>query len=119
MVFLLLFIFSCIQGCTALVGAGVLVYKEGNLRTNYAASYNKTWDAAVHTMRDMSWKVIDAKRDATKGIIEAEKADGTRVNTTVKPLDSDITSVEIRVGRLGDEKTSRAIERKIRARLRE
>ena len=70
-------------------------------------------------MRDMNLKVIDIKRDGTRGNIEAEKADGTRVNTTVKPLDPDITSVEIRVGRLGDEKTSRKIERKIRARLRE
>ncbi len=117
MVFLLLIVFSCIQGCTALIGAGVLVYKEGTLKTSYAASYNRTWNAAIHTMREMNLKVMDTKKDATKGIIEAETADGTKVNTTVKPSNPDITSVEIRVDTLGDEKASRAIEGKIRALL--
>ena len=119
MVFLLFLIFFCIQGCTALFGAGVLLYKEGNLKTSYAASYSQTWNAVVHTMGDMKLKIIDTKRDATKGVIEAEKTEGTKVNITVKPSNPDVTSVEIRVGALGDEKTSRAIEHRIRAHLRE
>ena len=117
MVFLLFLILFWIQGCTALFGAGVLLYKEGNLKTSYAASYDQTWNAAVHTMRDMNLKIIDTKRDATKGVIEAEKTDGTKVNLTVKPSNPDITSMEIRVGALGDEKASRAIEHRIRAHL--
>ena len=119
MVFLLLLVFSCIQGCTALFGAGVLLYKEGNLKTSYAATYNQTWNATVHTVTDMNLKIIDTKRDATKGVIEAEKTDGTKVNITIKPSNPDITSVEIRVGALGDEKTSRAIEHRIRTHLKE
>ncbi len=102
-----------------MIGGGVLLYEEGNLRTSYAASYDHTWKAALKAMKDTNLKVIDTKRDATKGVIEAEEADGTKVNTTVKPSNPDITSVEIRVGTLGNEKASREIEHRIRAHLRE
>ena len=114
----ILLFFLFIQGCiTGVIGVGGLVYKEGNLETQYAAPYEKTWNATLSAMQDMRVHIVATAKDATKGVIQGKEADGTNVRTTVEPSDPQITSVTIRVGIMGDEKKSRAIEHRIRIHL--
>ena len=113
-----------LQGCLLLAvgagaGAGVATvsYVKGELRTTYAASLNRTWEATLSALKDLQLNVRSTKKDATEGNIEATKADGTSVKINLEPAGPDTTSVRIRVGLFGDEEVSRVINRQIASRL--
>jgi len=118
---LLLFSTLILQGCVAVIGAGAgattVAYLEGELQTNYAAPFNRTWEAALVALKDLEIKVYNTAKDATGGVIEATKADGTKIKLNLKPSGPDTTSVKIRVGIFGDEEASRTISRQISVRL--
>jgi hypothetical protein len=109
------------QGCVAVVGAGAgagtVAYVRGELQTTYAASFNRTWEASLASLKDLGITVYNTQKDATEGDIEATKADGTKVKINLKPTGSDTTSVKIRVGIFGDEEVSRTISNQISKRL--
>lgn len=121
---LLLFSFA-IQGCAVVAGveleaaaaSGVMAYRDGELETAYAAPYNQTWKATIKAMEKMNLKVTHTHKGATEGIVESKQADGTKVTTRLKSSSRDVTSMKIRVGILGDEESSRTIDRYIRAEL--
>ncbi len=113
-----------LQGCLLLAvgagaGAGVatIAYVKGELRTTYAASLDRAWEATLSALKDLQIPVRSSNKDATKGDIEATKADGTKVNVTLEPGGPDTTTVKIRVGTFGDEEASRMINRKIASKL--
>jgi len=113
-----------LQGCLLLAagagaGAGVatVAYVKGELKTTYAASLNRTWEATLSALKDLRINVYSSKKDATEGSIEATKADGTKVKITLEPAGPDTTSVKIRVGIFGDEEVSRVINREIASKL--
>ncbi len=124
-IILVLFCMSfMLQGCLLLAvgagaGAGVATvsYVKGELRTTYAASLNRTWEATLNALKDLQLNVRSSKKDATEGDIEATKADGTKVKINLEPTGPDTTSVRIRVGMFGDEEASRIIDRQIASRL--
>ena len=110
-----------LQGCVFVVGAGAgaatVAYVGGELKTTYAASFNRTWEASLGALRDLEISVYNTKKEMSEGVIEATRKDGKKVKLNLKSIDLDTTSVEIRVGVFGDEETSRAINRRISARL--
>ena len=110
-----------LQGCVAVIGAGAgagtVAYVRGELQTSYAASFNRTWEASLAALKDLSITIYNTEKDATEGNIEATKADGTKVKINLKPAGSDITAVKIRVGIFGDEEVSRTISNQISKRL--
>lgn len=114
-----------LQGCAALVvggaaaGAGVATvsYIKGELQTTYAASLNSTWDASLVALKDLGIEVASIQKDATGGVIEATRADGTRVKITLSPAGPDTTLVKIRIGIFGNRDASMAIHRKIETKL--
>ncbi len=119
---LLLSLVLILQGCVAAVigagaGAGTIAYIKGELQTTYAASLNRTWEATLAALNDLEIKVHSTQKDATEGVIEASKADGTKVKLNLKPASPDTTIVKIRVGILGDEEVSRIISHQISKRL--
>ncbi len=124
-IILVLFCISfMLQGCLLLAvgagaGAGVATvsYVKGELRTTYAASLNRAWEATLSALKDLQLNVRSSKKDATEGDIEATKADGTKVKINLEPTGPDTTSVRIRVGMFGDEEASRIIDRQIASRL--
>jgi len=112
------------QGCLLLAvgagagaGAATVAYVKGELKTSYAASLNRTWDATLSALKDLRINVYSSKKDAIEGNIEATKADGTKVKIALEPAGPDTTSVRIRVGMFGDEEASRVINRQIASRL--
>jgi len=113
-----------LQGCLLLAvgagagaGAATVAYVKGELKTTYAASLNRTWDATLSALKDLQINVRSSKKDATEGDIEATKADGTKVKIVLEPAGPDTTSVRIRVGTFGDEEVSRVINRQIASKL--
>jgi hypothetical protein len=113
-----------LQGCLLLAagagvgaGAATVAYVKGELKTTYAASLNRTWDATLSALKDLRIDVYSSKKDATEGSIEATKADGTKVKIVLEPAGPDTTSVRIRVGTFGDEESSRVINRQIASKL--
>ena len=125
LIMVLLSISFLLQGCAALVvggaaaGAGVATvsYIKGELQTTYAASLNPTWEASMAALKDLEITVASIQKDATGGIIEATRADGTRVKITLSPAGPDTTSVKIRIGFFGDREASMAIHRQIESKL--
>ena len=124
MILVLICMSLMLQGCVLLVlgagagaGAATVAYVKGELKTTYAASLNRTWDATLSALKDLQMDVHTRKKDATEGNIEATKADGTKVKITLEPAGPDTTSVRIRVGTFGDEEVSRVINRKIASKL--
>jgi len=114
-----------LQGCVPLVaagagavaGAGTIAYTEGSLDTTYAASLNRTWDATMAALRDSQLGVIDQQKDVAHGTIKARRGDNTPVTVSLDQAGPNTTTVKIRVGTFGDEEASRAINRRIAARL--
>ena len=94
-----------------------VAYVKGELKTTYAASLDRAWEATLSALKDLQIKVRESKKDATKGDIEATKADGTKVTIALEPAGPDTTTVRIRVGTFGDEEASRVINRKIAIKL--
>ena len=124
-IILVLFCMSfMIQGCLLLAvgagagaGAATVAYVKGELRTTYAASLNRTWEATLSALKDLRININSSKKDATEGDIEATKADGTKVKINLEPAGPDTTTVRIRVGMFGDEEASRVINRQIAPKL--
>jgi hypothetical protein len=124
MVLVLISMGLMLQGCLLLAvgagagaGAATVAYVKGELKTTYAASLNRTWDATLSALKDLRINVYSSKKDVTEGDIEATKADGTKVKINLAPAGPDTTSVSIRVGIFGDEEVSRVINRQIASKL--
>ena len=124
MILVLIYMGLMLQGCLLLAvgagagaGAATVAYVKGELKTTYAASLNRTWDATLSALKDLQINVRSSKKDATEGDIEATKADGTKVKIVLEPAGPDTTSVRIRVGTFGDEEVSRVINRQIASKL--
>ena len=113
-----------LQGCLLLAvgagagaGAATVAYVKGELRTTYAASLNRTWDATLSALKDLRINVYSTKKDLTEGDIEATKADGTKIKINLEPAGPNTTSVRIRVGMFGDEEASKVINGQIASKL--
>jgi len=90
---------------------------NGDLETTYPAALNRTWDATMGALRDAQLRITDTQKDAAKGTIRAQQADNTPVTVSLEPAGPNTTAVKIRVGTFGDEEISKAINRRIAARL--
>jgi hypothetical protein len=108
------------QGCSAMRTQSYLevpgVYADGILVTEYRAGVLKTYDAVRTALDDFNMKVTKSEKDATGGTIEAVQPDGRHVYISLRAKGPD-TTAGIRVGTGGDEEQSRAISRRIAARL--
>jgi hypothetical protein len=109
-----------LQGCSALRSRPYLevpgVYSGGILVTEYRAGVIQTYDATRSALDDFNMKITNSEKDATGGMIQATQTDGTQVDISLRAKGAD-TTAEIRVGPEGNEEQSRAISRRIAARL--
>jgi major membrane immunogen (membrane-anchored lipoprotein) len=120
----LLFMSLLLQGCMLLAlgagagaGAGTVAYIKGELRTTYASSMDRTWNATLRALRDLDIIIVSSRKDETKGEIQARQSDDTKVKIAMEPSGPNTTLVKIRVGMFGDDAASRAINSKIASRL--
>jgi hypothetical protein len=121
----ILFVMVCVGlliGCKSSVvtpdGTEVSYRKgEGVLRAVLGGSMPEVVNATNATLEDLELVGIDRTVDKLKGKITARMAVGTKVTINLKSMDSDSTSIKIKVGKLGDRSISMQIFRNIEKRL--
>jgi type II secretory pathway component PulF len=106
-----------IGAAAAAVGAGTYYYIKGDLRRNYEAPMDKTWDATVKALEALKINVESKQHDALTGVINGKLADGKSLSVNLKRISESTTEVGVRIGTFGDRQRSEAIHDKILASL--
>ncbi len=114
---IIVFLFS---GCAALVvggaavgaGTGTYFYVSGEMKTDYNASFDKTWNACEKTIADMrGTEVVPVKEIAEGKITTVINDEKVKFDITYKS--KNFTTVSIRVGLLGNKLSSQLLHDKI------
>ncbi len=121
-ILILLFSGIVFQGCSLIksgppTGEASSVYMNGTLSETFNGSVFKTFDAAAAALTDFNMTVTNSHKDASGGMIDAKRPDGTVAGIALRAQGSDTTVAGIRVGAAGDEELSRAIARRIEAHI--
>jgi hypothetical protein len=114
-----------LAGCVPLVagtaagvsGSGTYFYIQGELKTDYYYSYDKVWAACEKTIADMRGYDVEPNKDAGQGkidaMIENEKVHFSIQSKGKDVTGKDITTVGVRVGLVGNERSSKLVHDKI------
>jgi len=113
----ILFLFS---GCAALVvggaavgaGTGTYFYVNGELKTDYYASFDKTWNACEKTIADMRGIEVVPVKEIAQGKITTV-INGEKVKFDITYKSKNFTTVAIRVGLIGNKLSSQLLHDKI------
>jgi hypothetical protein len=108
---------AVIGAAAAAVGTGAYFYVKGDLKRNYEASIDKTWQAAVKSVEDLGLSTESKENDAFTGVIKGKMADGKSFTVSVKRLGENLTEVGIRIGTFGNREISETIHNKILSNL--
>ena len=113
--------FFLFSGCVPLViggaaagagTAGTYFYINGELKTDYSASFDDVWAACEKTVADMRGIEVVPEKEIAKGTINTLINDEkVRFNITYKS--KNLTTVAIRVGLLGSKLSSQLLHDKI------
>ena len=106
-----------IGAAAAAVGTGAYFYVKGDLRRNYEAPMDKTWDATVKALEALKINVDSKQNDALTGVINGTLADGKSLTVNLKRLNESSTEVGVRIGTFGDRQRSETIHDKILSNL--
>jgi len=119
-ILLVVMVVSLISGCAAVVvggaaagaASGTYFYINGEMKTDYYASFDAVWSACEKTVADM--RGLDVQRDKmlAKGNIEAV-IDDEKVQISVTYKAKDVTTVSVRIGLFGNKLSSQLIHDKI------
>jgi hypothetical protein len=98
----------------AAIGAasGTYFYIDGELKTDYYASFDKTWSAVEKTIADMRGIQVEPSREIGQGVIKTTISD-EKVKFDIRYKTKDLTTVSIRVGNIGNKLASQLIHDKI------
>ena len=108
---------AVIGAAAAAVGTSAYFYVKGDLKRNYEAPIDKTWQAAVKSVEDLGLSTESKQNDAFNGVIKGKMADGKSFNVTVKRLGENLTEVGVRIGTFGNKEISESIHDKILSNL--
>jgi hypothetical protein len=113
-----IFLFS---GCVPLViggaaagagTAGTYFYINGDLKTDYTASFDEVWSACEKTIADMRGIEVIPEKEIAKGTINTLIND-EKVKFELTYKSKNLTTVAIRVGLLGSKLSSQLLHDKI------
>lgn len=115
-----LFVLFLFSGCAALVvggaavgaGTGTYFYINGELKTDYIASFDKVWNACEKTVADMRGTEVQPVKEIAKGTITATIND-EKVKFEVTYRAKNQTTVGIRVGLVGNRLSSQLLHDRI------
>lgn len=108
---------AVIGAAAAAVGTSAYFYVKGDLKRNYEAPIDKTWQAAVKSVEDLGLSTESKENDAFNGVIKGKMADGKSFTVTVKRLGENLTEVGVRIGTFGNREISESIHDKILSNL--
>ena len=119
-ILLVIMVVFLISGCAAVVvggaaagaASGTYFYINGEMKTDYYASFDAVWSGCEKTVADM--RGLDVQRDKmlAKGNIEAV-IDDEKVQISVTYKAKDVTTVSVRIGLFGNKLSSQLIHDKI------
>jgi cytochrome c-type biogenesis protein CcmE len=115
-----LFVLFLLSGCAALVvggaavgaGTGTYFYINGELKTDYIASFDKVWNACEKTVADMRGTEVQPVKEIAKGTITATIND-EKVKFEITYRAKNQTTVGIRVGLVGNKLSSQLLHDRI------
>jgi cytochrome c-type biogenesis protein CcmE len=115
-----LFVLFLFSGCAALVvggaavgaGTGTYFYINGELKTDYIASFDKVWNACEKTVADMRGTEVQPVKEIAKGTITATIND-EKVKFEITYRAKNQTTVGIRVGLVGNKLSSQLLHDRI------
>ena len=108
---------AVIGAAAAAVGAGTYYYIKGDLKRNYEAPMDKTWEATIKSVEELKLTVESQKHDGLSGVIKGKTADEKGFEINLKRLGENSTEVGVRIGTFGDRVKSEAIHDKIHSNL--
>ncbi len=108
---------AVIGAAAAAVGAGTYYYIKGDLKRNYEAPMDKTWEATIKSVEELKLTVESQKHDAFSGVIKGKTADEKGFEINLKRLGENSTEVGVRIGTFGDRTKSEAVHDKIHSKL--
>lgn len=95
-------------GALAGGAAGSYVWINEELKTDYPASFDRTWAAAEKTVAGMRGTQVEPVREISQGTINAV-IDDEKVRIYVSYKEKNLTSVAIRVGVVGNRLASQRL----------
>jgi cytochrome c-type biogenesis protein CcmE len=115
-----LFVLFLFSGCAALVvsgaavsaGTGTYFYINGELKTDYIASFDKVWNACEKTVADMRGTEVQPVKEIAKGTITATIND-EKVKFEITYRAKNRITVGIRVGLVGNKLSSQLLHDRI------
>jgi len=115
-----LFVLFLLSGCAALVvggaavgaGTGTYFYINGELKTDYIASFDKVWNACEKTVADMRGTEVQPVKEIAKGTITATIND-EKVKFEITYRAKNQITVGIRVGLVGNKLSSQLLHDRI------
>jgi cytochrome c-type biogenesis protein CcmE len=115
-----LFVLFLLSGCAALVvggaavgaGTGTYFYINGELKTDYIASFDKVWNACEKTVADMRGTEVQPVKEIAKGTITATIND-EKVKFEITYRAKNRITVGIRVGLVGNKLSSQLLHDRI------
>ncbi|MGD0277743.1 MAG: DUF3568 family protein [Smithella sp.] len=112
-----LFLFSgCVPlvvgGAAAGAGAGTYFFINGELKTDYNASFDQVWTACEKTVASMHGTEVVPEKEIAKGTINTSIND-EKVKFDITYKSKDLTTVAIRVGLIGNKLSSQLLHDKI------
>jgi len=107
-------------GCAPLVvggaavgsASGTYLWINGEMKTDYYASFDRTWSACEKTVADMKGIDVEPAKEIAQGTITAMIND-EKVTFSVKYKAKNQTTVSIRVGLIGNKLSSQLLHDKI------
>lgn len=111
-------------GCAPLVvggaavgsASGTYLWINGEMKTDYYSSFDRTWAACEKTVADMKGVDVEPSKEIAQGTIVAFIND-EKVTFSVKYKAKNQTTVSIRVGLIGNKLSSQLLHDKISDRL--
>ena len=108
---------AVIGAAVAAVGAGTYYYVKGDLKRNYEAPMDETWEATITSVEELKLAVESQKHDALSGVIKGKMADEKGFEINLKRIGENLTEIGVRIGTFGDREKSEAIHAKIHSKL--
>ena len=108
---------AVIGAAAAAVGVGTYAYVKGDLKRNYEAPMDKTWEATIQTVEALKLNVESQNHDALTGVIKGKMADETSFEINMKRVSENLTEVGVRIGTFGNREKSEAIHNTIHSKL--
>ena len=93
-------------------GAGTYFYIDGELRTDYNASFDQVWAACEKTVASMHGTDVVPAKEIAKGTIDTSIND-EKVTFDITYKSKNTTAVAIRVGLIGNKLSSQLLHDKI------